>query len=104
MKLDERILYDFVQQARDALALENKSILAMHGSSESFAWNYMIKPDEMDWWEFGIYSWAVGAELVAQKVLKIDKWKKRGLTGHNPLRLRLSKKWYNENRKKEEAK
>jgi len=109
MKLDERTLYDFVQQAKIALTKEDESILAVSGSACSWAWAHMTRPHggygegfDMDWVEFSAYSDAVGDELVVQGILKVDRRKKRGLTGHNPLRLRLSKKWYNENRKGED--
>lgn len=101
--LDKLLINEFVQQVKTALAKEDESILAISGSAGSWAWSHMTRPSGMDWLEFSTYSDTVGDELVVQGILKVDKRKKRGLPGHNPLRLRLSKKWYNENREKEEV-
>ena len=97
--LDKLLISEFVQQVRMSLAKEDESVLAVSDSASSWAWSNMAIPDSMDWPEFSAYSDAVGDELVVHGILKVDKRKKRGLPGHNLLRLRLSRKWYNENRK-----
>jgi len=104
MKILSRFQIDeFVQQVKTALAEEDESILAINGSAGSWARQHLTTPPskvDMDWPEFYAYSDVVGDELIAQGILKVDRRRKRGLR-HSPLRLRLSRKWYNENRKGE---
>lgn len=93
MKLLDKLLIDeFVQQVKATLTADDGEVLAICHDADTWDWSCMTRPINMNWSEFNAYSKAVGGELVLQEIL----------IGHNPLRLRLSKKWYNENRKGED--
>jgi len=88
-----------VNEVKGKLAKEDEDILAVRGSPETWASQFMDDPKDLDWKEFDKLTIRVGRQLVKDGVLKPDKRKREGVPRSRQIGYRVSRGWWNKQQK-----